>query len=82
MICDINLPWKSNVNVLSGKSSFIDKELKKSPQLVVFFTDGYDNPPKYRPKWARNLVWVIYDNNSYEGPYGQTIHVSKDDMKK
>lgn len=61
---------------------FIDKELKKSPQLVVFFTDGYDNPPKYRPKWARNLVWVIYDNNSYEGPYGQTIHVSKDDMKK
>lgn len=39
----------------------------KRIQLAMCFTDGYDTPKEmYRPKCAKNMIFVVYDNPDFE----------------
>ncbi len=39
----------------------------KRIQLAMCFTDGYDTPTEmYRPKCAKNMIFVVYDNSDFE----------------
>lgn len=45
----------------------------KSKGLIIM-TDGYFNT-KYLSKPKQPVIWIIYDNPSWEAPYGKAIHI-------
>jgi predicted metal-dependent peptidase len=44
----------------------------ENPEWMIIFTDGYYREPSFKPKCP--IIWVIYGNPEYRGPFGKTIH--------
>lgn len=46
---------------------------KHKPALLIYFTDGYFNPPK--EDYKGNTIWMIHNNPTWQSPgYGKVIH--------
>lgn len=61
------------------------KYKRKSPELVMVFTDGYLNQYKRDSRTMRNLCWVILDNPSWQVQYKdvntKVVHIRTSDIK-
>lgn len=52
---------------------WIDENIK-TPEVILFLTDGYEIiPPK--PKWHKDLIWVVYNRtaNDFNPGYGKVV---------
>lgn len=61
---------------------YINEKTRKKPDFVVIMTDGHltRGLPEKRPPWAKKIIWLIFDNPSFEvGPeWGTVIHANQD----
>ena len=53
---------------------WIKEKLKDRVNLCVFLTDGYAENPK-KPIYANKFVWIIYNNFSFNEPFGKCIKI-------
>ena len=52
-----------------------DKKVNK-----IVFTDGFGFMPQ-RDLWdTKNLVWIVFDNPSFNAPFGKIIYVQRNEM--
>lgn len=58
---------------------WIHNELNDNIQLCIFLTDGEASNPK-TPPYHRNVIWVVYDNETWNAPFGKQIIVDSNKM--
>nr|HPI82126.1 VWA-like domain-containing protein [Candidatus Paceibacterota bacterium] len=74
-------PWIPKNVAGGGGTNFqkaldwVSEELHDRVSLLVFFTDGYAPMPK-KPKYTNKFIWVLYDNATFQQPFGKMINLS------
>jgi predicted metal-dependent peptidase len=53
---------------------WVHEHLKDRVSLMIFMTDGGASNPK-KPPYAHKFVWMIYDNPSWQQPFGKQINL-------
>ena len=53
---------------------WVNEHLKDRISLMVFMTDGGAPNPK-KPPYAHKFIWMIYDNPSWQQPFGKQINL-------
>ena len=63
---------------------FVDSEIKDCDQIIIF-TDGYfgsvkegvdDKGKKWSQKY-KNTLWVIFNNDSWQAPFGKALNFDR-----
>ena len=52
----------------------MDWAIENRPNVLIVITDGYYAPPTKKPKCP--VLWVVFDNNSFEAPFGRHVPFS------
>jgi predicted metal-dependent peptidase len=63
---------------------WVNKNMRQA-ELVVIMSDGdnFDNmqlTSMRKPKWAKNCIWIIIGNPTWEPPFGKVVHVPHDEF--
>ena len=63
---------------------WVNKNMRQA-ELVVIMSDGdnFDDTAltsMRKPKWAKNCVWIIIGNPTWEAPFGKVVHVPHDEF--
>ena len=73
-------PWVPK-NVSSGGGTnfqkvldYVKEHMKDRVTLMLFFTDGYAPMPN-RPVYANKFIWMVYDNPTFQQPFGKLVTV-------
>lgn len=54
--------------------TYLQKEMKEMPAVIIILTDGYCAYPKEKEALDIPVIWIIYDN-SKDAPWGISLHV-------
>lgn len=63
---------------------WVNKNMRAA-ELVVIMSDGdnFDDTAltsMRKPKWAKNCIWIIIGNPTWEAPFGKVVHVPHDEF--
>ena len=74
-------PWiPKNVSGGGGTNfqkalDWVKEEYKDRVSLLVFMTDTYAPMPA-KPKYSNKFIWVVYDNATFQPPFGKDVNLS------
>ncbi len=58
---------------------WIKSEYNDHVNLCIFLTDGFASMPR-TPSYHRKFIWVVYDNDGFNAPFGKAIITTSDDL--